>query len=184
MVVSSSLALAACTDATAVTTSPVTRFVSPASADALVTGASRASGHVTLHGTTVQNIVDETISFTALGSGDGNLGKGQVEVHALRFTGEELVVHADVTCVSVVGANAFIGSRVTRFVLDGEEQPIEGAPMVFQVRDGGEGDDAIDQASLVFFGVPVGGDLTYCATHPAIPILRPSDNGNVQVKSD
>jgi hypothetical protein len=159
--------------------------VAPAAASAVSltragAGPARARGHVDIHGTEVQNVRDQTYSFTAVSTDAPPLAKGQVEVHTLRFTGEELVVHAEVTCLSVVGDQAWIGSRVTRFVVDGQEMPARvGGPMIFRVRDVGENHDAVDLASLVFFGVP--SELTYCNTRPAFPILFPSTIGNIQV---
>lgn len=142
----------------------------------------RASGHVELQGTTLQNIREESISFTAIATGPS--ATGQVQVHAVRFTGVEFEVHATVTCLSVEGSSAWIGTRVDRFVLNGTEinGPV-GRPMVFTVRDMGEGQGVIDLASLAFFPSN-GDDFTHCDTHPAIPVLRASARGNVSVASD
>jgi hypothetical protein len=149
----------------------------------LATGG-RASGRADIQGTPVQNVRDQTYSFGALSTSAFPLAKGQVEVHFVRFTGEEITVHAEVTCLSVLGNQAWVGSRVRRFVLGGEELPGQvGRPMIFRVQDMGEGHGTIDLASLVFFPPP-GGDLAHCTTRPAFPILRPSANGNIQVKPE
>ena len=112
------------------------------------------------------------------------LAKGQVEVHLLRFTGQEVMVHADVTCISIAGNQAWVGSRVTRFVQDQEEIPsFVNRSMIFRVQDFGEGGGITDLASLVFFPTPsAGADVTHCNTQPAFPILRESTSGNIQVK--
>jgi hypothetical protein len=147
-----------------------------------------ASGHAEVHATPVQNLRDETYSFTARARGLAPSAAGQVEVHALQFTGEQFSVHADVTCISVVGNQAWVGARVTRFVADGQELTGRvGEPMVFRVVDAGEGRGAADLASLVFFaapGRPVESDLSYCDTRPEFPILRASAKGNLQVKGE
>jgi len=141
-----------------------------------------ASGHVEVQGTPTQNVRDQKYSFNALSTGDLSQARGQVEVHYIRFTGEEIMVHAEVTCLSVVGDQAWVGSRRTRVVVDGQEVPeAVGLPMIFRVRDLGEGNDATDLASLVFFP-PAGGDLAHCTTRPNFPILRQSAVGNVQVR--
>jgi hypothetical protein len=144
-------------------------------------GPRRASGHADVQGTTFQNIADEEISFTAVSQGDGIAAHGEVEAHLLFFTGEQATVHAEVTCMTTSGAQAWIGTRVRRFVFDGVEVPSRvDAPMYFRVVDGGEGADAQDLSSLVFFP-PAEDELTYCTTMPSRPILFPSVHGNVQV---
>lgn len=144
----------------------------------------KASGHADLHGTSVQNVRDESYSFTALPAGDVPRAKGQVEAHFVRFTGETIALHAAVTCLSVVGDQAWVGARVTRFTIDEVPQPAAvGIPMIFRVRDLGEGAEAADVASLLFFP-PTGDELAHCATRPAFPILRESASGNIQVKPD
>jgi hypothetical protein len=142
-----------------------------------------ASGYAEIHGTTVQGIKDEIYSFTALSTGSGFAAMGQVAVHFLTFTNSEVTVHAEVTCVSVAGNQAWVGSRVTRFMRDGEAVPARvGQSMVFTVMDVGEDESATDLASLVFFGSD--GDLAFCNTRPAVPLLRQSTNGGIQVRSE
>lgn len=140
------------------------------------------NGHAEVQGTPVQNVRDEKFSFTAVADGTAPAAKGQVEVHFDRFTGEEIVVHADVTCVSVVGNQAWVGTRVTRFVLDGQETPGD-RRMIFRVQDNGDDAGSADLASLVFFGAP-GLDLTHCNTRQAFPLLRATTTGNIQVKPE
>jgi hypothetical protein len=144
-----------------------------------------ASGYAEIHGTTVQGIKDEIYSFTALSTGSGFAAMGQVAVHFLTFTNNEVTVHAEVTCVSVAGNQAWVGSRVTRFMRDGEAVPARvGQSMVFTVMDVGEDDGATDLASLVFFTSASDGDLAFCNTRPAVPLLRQSTNGGIQVRSE
>jgi hypothetical protein len=141
-----------------------------------------ANGHAEVQGTPVQGIQDERYSFIALPDGNAPLAKGQVQVHFLTFAGMELRVHAEVTCVSVEGNQAWVGTRVTSFVRDGEEIPGE-RRMIFRVQDTGDDAGSTDLASLVFFGA-AGLDLTHCNTRQAFPILRASTTGNIQVKPE
>ena len=146
----------------------------------------KASGSVEVHGTPAQNVKDQRYSFIAVSTGLHPTAKGQVEVHSVRFTGEEITVHAAVTCLSILGDQAWGGSRITRVVVDGQEVPGRvDQPMIFRVRDLGEGTGITDVASLVFF-MPVGsdGDLVHCTTRPDFPILRESVIGNIQVKPE
>lgn len=140
----------------------------------------RASGHAQIQGTPVQNVRDQRYSFTADPHGEAPSAKGQVQVHYLLFTGEEIRVHAEVTCTSVVGNQAWVGARVTRFVLNGEELALD-RRMIFRVQDNGDDADATDLASLVFFGA-AGLDLRHCNTRQQFPTLRGTITGNIQVK--
>lgn len=148
--------------------------------------AGKANGTAELQGTPVQNVKDQRYSFTAVSTGLQPAANGQVEVHSVRFTGEEITVHAEVTCLSILGDQAWVGSQVRRVVVDGEEVPGRvGQPMVFRVRDLGEGTGVTDVASLVFFSpVGGGGDLAHCTTRPDFPILRESPIANIQVKPE
>ena len=141
-----------------------------------------ASGHPVVQGTPVQNVLDQRYSFSAVSADPFPTAMGQVDVHYVRFTGEELTVHADVTCLSVVGDQAWVGARMTRVTVNGADVPDRvGAPMIFRVVDGGEGENAGDLASLVSFPAS-GGDITHCTTRPDFPILRESAIGNIQVQ--
>jgi hypothetical protein len=157
---------------------------SPASTAELATNlGGRSSGHAEIHGTTVQNVRDESYSFTAISSGDSPVAKGQVDAEWLRFSGETVAVHASVTCLAIVGNTAWIGARVTRFSENQtEDLTAIGRPIVIRVRDLGEGHETADVASLVFFPPPnSNGDLTHCSTRPDFPVLRTSGSGNIQV---
>jgi hypothetical protein len=152
--------------------------------DVLVTGG-RASGHVAVQGINV-GVQDQRYSFTAISAGAFPSAKGQVEVHYVRLTGEEIRVHADVTCLSIEGNQAWIGSQTTRYISNGEEVPERtGIPMVFRVVDLGERENATELASLVLFHlVPDGQDIAHCTSRIDFPILRTSTTGNIQVNAE
>jgi hypothetical protein len=145
--------------------------------------AGKSSGHAEIHGTTAQNVRDESYSFTAISSGDSPVASGQLDGEWLRFSGESVAVHATVTCLTIVGNTAWVGARVTRFSENQTEYfTAVGRPIVIRVRDLGEGHETADLASLVFFPPPdSNGDLTHCATRPDFPVLRTSASGNIQV---
>ena len=127
-------------------------------------------------------ILEETYSFTARSTGDSLAADGQVEVHYVTSAGDS-TFHARVTCLAVVNDQAWIGSRVTLNILNGEQRP-DDRSMVFRVQDGGNPSNAIDHATLVFFSPTTDYDLNYCATRPAFPaLLRSSENGNITVTS-
>ncbi len=140
----------------------------------------RASGHAEVQGTTANNVREERYSFTAIPDGEAPRAKGEVDGHLFMFTGEEVSVHATVTCVSVVGNTAWVGSHVTHEKINGEVINLD-LPMVFQVRDNGDNAATMDEASLLFFGTD---DLTYCNARPSKPAVRPTTTGNIQVKPE
>ncbi len=154
---------------------------------ALALGGGQASGHAFLHGTTVQNVRDEALSFTAATDPAFPQARGELEVHGLQFTGEEFRVHAEVICMAVEGNVAWVGARITQLVFDGQKLPDRvGRPVIFRVVDGGEGEGAADVASLLFFAGPgkqVQTAESYCETAPNFPILRTIEEGNIQVES-
>jgi hypothetical protein len=106
---------------------------------------------------------------------------GQVAVHFLTFTNSEVTVHAEVTCVSVQAIRPGWGRGHAIHARRGGGDARVGQPMVFTVMDVGEDEGATDLASLVFFGSD---DLEFCNTRPAIPVLRLSTNGGIQVRSE
>jgi hypothetical protein len=152
-----------------------------------VRGPTSASGHAELHGVLPTPIMVQRISFGAVSTGDGVLARGQVEVQASRWIGADFVVHADVTCLSISGNQAWIGAVITHFDvkdLAATPPPFVGTPVVFVVKDNGEGEGVIDEAALVFFaGVP-GADIGHCNERPVLTglrALRPSTHGNIRV---
>jgi hypothetical protein len=151
---------------------------------ALVASGGMASGHAAIHGTTVQGIRDERYSFTAISTTPFPQAKGEVDVHLLTFSNLTVDVHAEVVCMSVVGNQAWIGTHVTHYTVDGQAVPSRlGGPMIFRVLDVGEGEGSTDVASLVFFPA-AGGELSHCGSHPAFPLLRESTIGNIQVRPE
>lgn len=141
-----------------------------------------ANGHADIFGTLKNNVVEQTYSFTAVSAGEFPEARGQFEGHGLRFTGEVVNVHADVTCMTIVGGQAWIGARITRATVDGEEVPGgAGTPLTFSVFDGGETAAVGDSASLWFVASP--SDIGFCNTRPTGNRNRASAIGNIQVRS-
>ena len=122
------------------------------------------------------------------------LATGQVEFHGFSIpgvqfpSGDAWTIHAEVTCLAIVGNQAWVGARMIRWVYNGEEWLWRrGGSMILRVVDGGEGAGATDQSSLAFFpppGFPVADDMSFCNTRPNFPILRTELRGNIQVKPE
>jgi hypothetical protein len=164
---------------------PALEPVAPSTAETsvLLRAGWKASGHALVHGTPVQNVLEQRYSFTAVSTDASSTATGQLDVHYVRFTGEVQTVHAEVTCMSIVGNQAWIGTVITRLTVNGTVIPDRvGVPMIFRVVDGGEGENAGDLASLVF-QPGAGGDIAHCTTRPDFPILRES-TGTIQVKPE
>jgi hypothetical protein len=141
-----------------------------------------ASGHADIFATPKQNVVEQTYSFTAVSAGALPAARGEFEGHGLRFTGETVNIHADVTCMTIVGSQAWIGARITRATVDGEEVAgAAGTPLTFSVFDGGETAAVADSASLWFVASP--SDIGFCNTRPTGNRYRASAIGNIQVRS-
>jgi hypothetical protein len=155
-------------------------FSSTITTETLTLTGGRASGHADIFATPRQNVVEQAYSFTAVSDGAFPAAKGQFEGHGLRFSGETVDVHADVTCVAIVGNQAWVGARITRATVDHVDVPnAAGTPLTFRVQDNGEGAN-IDAASLWF--VASASDIGFCNTRPIANGLRTSVDGNLQVR--
>ena len=141
-----------------------------------------STGHADVFATPKQNVVEQTYSFSAVSVGEFPQARGQFEGHGLRFTGEVVDIHAAVTCMTIVGNQAWIGARITRATVDGEEVVGgAGTPLTFSVFDGGERAAVADSASLWF--VASASDIGFCNTRPTANRNRASEVGNIQIRS-
>lgn len=116
------------------------------------------------------------LQFSANGKADGSVS-GQFN---LTFEGSgNFRVHAEVTCLRVVGNQAWIGG-----VNKSSTNPaFVGLESGFLVEDNGEGANAApDRVSLMFVNLPPGGAALVCAGGTAVDgTLADIDQGNVQV---
>jgi hypothetical protein len=112
-----------------------------------------------------------TFAFTAKNRADGTT-QGQYQVDNRDVSGSR--EHGTVTCLEVVGNEAWIGGVITASSIAGRE----GTPRVFRVVDRGEGSgDPPDQASPLI----VGDATVTCHVRPFIP-LENLEGGNIQVR--
>ena len=110
-----------------------------------------------------------TFSFFARNNADGTTS-GQYQVDNQSVSGSKEA--GTVTCLEVVGNEAWIGGVITHSTIPGRE----GTPRVFRVVDRGDGSPP-DQASLL-----VVGDATLtCHTRPPLP-LEDLERGNIKVR--
>ncbi len=118
------------------------------------------------------------LQFSAIAKADGSVS-GQ---YNLTFEGSgNLRLHAEVTCLRVVGNQAWIGG-----VNKSSTNPaIVGREGGFIVEDNGEGSGAApDRVSLMFTNLGPGGAAEVCdgfRDGALLPTLRDIDKGNVQV---
>jgi hypothetical protein len=113
-----------------------------------------------------------THAFTAQIDADGNV-KGQA-VFQLRYI--DATIHAELNCLAVVGNDAWIGGTITHSSNPAVVGP--GLDILFQVRDGGEGDAGPpDMTSPLVWGA-----VPSCNTPPPLSLIEWT-HGNVQVDS-
>ncbi|MGH7713715.1 MAG: hypothetical protein ACREOG_20700 [Gemmatimonadaceae bacterium] len=154
--------------------SPVGRALSPSmlsahstSADPLVV---TGSGHIEA-GDGLRNF-----TFHAMLRPDGSV-EGSYRILRTDLSTEFAV---DVTCLSVVGNQAWIGGIISA---SGSPGIIVGTVSYFYAIDNGEGDDAQpDIVSLARVNDRAGEDLLFCATRPTLLPPRTVQFGNVQIR--
>lgn len=138
-----------------------------ASATGLVASAT-GSGHIMIAGER------RTFAFNAKKAANGSV-TGQFQLNNRQ---QEVVLHAEITCITVVGNRARIGARITRST---STATLPGFFSAFTVVDNGEGSSAPpDQLSLVFSSPAPGFDTFHCSTGFFLP-LNPVEDGNIQV---
>lgn len=115
----------------------------------------------------------ETYAFTAAVDADGQV-RGQMQI---RFSDPEATVHAEVTCLAVSGADAWLGIVITRS--DAPDVLPVGAERWVNVRDNGEGESA-EPDRMGFFRP--GGGAARCNERRAVPLTFAWLHGNVTVR--
>ena len=113
-----------------------------------------------------------TFAFTAKNRADGTV-QGQYQIDNRDVSGSR--EHGTVTCLEVVGDEAWIGGIITHSSVPGRE----GTPRLFRVVDRGEGSGAPpDQASSVIVTAEA---RATCHLRTFIP-LEDLEGGNIQVR--
>ena len=140
----------------------------------------RASGHFEL-GAPSGAIAEERYSFMAQTT-TFPLAKGNLEIEYLDVAGNTAKVHSDVTCMSVVDNQAYVGGRARKVWINNVQQPgLEGVTTIWRVQDNGEGANSPpDLGSLIFFFAD---EQAHCALRFQLP-MTPSANGNIQVRPE
>jgi len=134
--------------------------------DAGVTESARGGGHWHVVGGALR-----TFAFTAKNRADGT-AQGQYQVNNRDVSGSK--EHGTVTCLEVVGNEAWIGGVITHSSVPGRE----GTRRLFHVVDRGEGsEDPADQASTIIVALTV----EECHTRPVLP-PQDLEGGNIQVR--
>lgn len=172
------LALVACSEA------PTAPESSPRQADLVAPEASFAAGGVT-HVVTGKGTLwapdpfNEyvNIAFSARLMPDGS-ANGYWH-HQFRSRTPEGRVFVQVTCLTVVGNQAWMGGYAVQAGAEGNV----GRPFGLRVVDDGEGEDAVDQMTRTLWPGAVGEDpADFCAAMPTDQPLWPLAGGNVQVR--
>jgi hypothetical protein len=142
----------------------------------------RASGHA--DGPTFGGFARDEYSFIALSTAPTVTApfaaKGEFEGRFVE-PGLEVRIHANVTCLAIVGNQAWISGPIEQFIENG--QPVEPVPFpefLVRVADAGEGGSNPDLMGAIFFR-PI--PQTCGFRNPAL-VLSPSEMGNLQVRPD
>lgn len=113
-----------------------------------------------------------TVAFTAIQVNEAGDAKGQLEV---LNRAQEVEIHCRILYLKVDGNQAWLGGVATQSS-DPILRPV-GSEFVLNVQDNGEGNEAVDKSSYVFFGYPAIKALS------KLSLSRyPWPNGNIQIK--
>lgn len=118
-----------------------------------------------------------TFAFTAVTNDDGS-ADGQWQL-VTRAGGGLTTIHGTVNCVTTSGNQAWVGTTITS---SNNPLAIIGSEGGFRVVDNGQGDSAVDEASVVFVNAGAGFAAEYCAGQPEAPPLNPIIAGNAWVR--
>jgi hypothetical protein len=141
-------------------------------------GASASGGsHLTVHDVFgLDTLVLQAFGFGAMikndGSADGWFQYRDVE------DGTSFSASGPVTCLTVIGADAWIGGPITV----SNDATVVGSGAWWHVTDNGQGDGSSPDITT-FLGVGSLEDTAaFCANHPAYRFPFPIDGGNIQVR--
>ncbi len=119
-----------------------------------------------------------TFSFTASRHAEGTVGGQWERIRRQEGTASESKSHGVVTCMVIVGNEAWLGGYATSGLWS--EPPNN--HVRWHVRDNGEGPGSTpDQISLQNVGVSSAGTANYCANAPTNPDLFELEAGNIQI---
>jgi hypothetical protein len=142
----------------------------PAASQAVVASAT-GSGHMVRPDGTFRSF-----SFSARKYADGT-SKGELQLNSRSF---DVVVHIQIDCLRVVGNVAHMSGHITR--VNNPDEGEVGELNRVEVRDNGEGGNALpDQVSTIPVN-PGNADPTTCVDPPTNATIRTVQRGNVQVR--
>jgi hypothetical protein len=140
-------------------------------------GSATGGSHLTVHDVFgLETLELQTFGFNAKtradGSADGWYTYREVD------DGVPFVARGPVTCLTVIGNDAWIGGTIT----SSNDPTVVGAGSWWHVTDDGEG--AGDAADITtFLGIGTAADTqAFCDDHPAYRHPFPVDGGNIQVR--
>ncbi len=143
-------------------------FAADAAFNTAISEKATGSGHFDVGGEL------RTFSFNAIQRSDGKItGQWQVKNRLL-----EVIVHGNVTCITVIGNSAWIGGSIT----SSSDPTFVGNDARWRVIDNGEGASAPpDQISQIPAGLPPGAAQAFC---DAAPLVGVNDivQGNIQIR--
>lgn len=142
----------------------------PAAPNGVVASAT-GSGHMVRPDGTFRSF-----SFSARRYADGT-SSGELQLNSRSF---DVVVHIKIDCLRVVGNRAYMSGRISR-VSNPDEGEVGELNRV-EVRDNGEGADALPDRVSTIPANPDDADPTTCEDAPTNATIRDVQRGNVQVR--
>ena len=140
----------------------------------------RVTQSVTGSGSFVFNGNNRTFSFTARIHADGSVDGQWQRITHNGLPGQSRS-HGEITCLTIIGNQAWLGGFKTLSTSGGVEPPNNG--VVWRVIDNGQGRNApADQMSGQGVNRPPGNVASYCAAAPIGGILFDLTAGNIQVR--
>jgi hypothetical protein len=142
-------------------------------------GSANGGGHLTVHNVFgLQTLELQAFGFNANiksdGSADGWYTYREVD------DGVPFVASGPVTCLTVIGNDAWIGGTIT----DSSDPTVVGSGSWWHVTDNGEGSSAPADITT-FLGIGTAAQTQdFCSQHPPYKHPFPIDGGNIQVRDN
>ena len=141
----------------------------PSAASEGVEQSATGSGHYTVGGEL------RTFAFSATKRADGSV-QGEYQLHSR--VGAGAIVHVSVTCLAVVGNQAWVGGIITHST---NPTIIEGSISYFRTLDN-DANGTPDQLSPARLNDVAGEDIRFCTERPTGLPLNNIEQGNVTVR--
>jgi hypothetical protein len=159
-----------------VPTSMVLLAVTGTTAGAGVGASASGGSHLTVHDVFgLDTLVLQDFGFGAMTKSDGS-ADGWFQYRDVE-DGTPFSASGPVTCLTVIGTDAWIGGRITL----SNDGTVVGSGAWWHVTDNGQGGSSPDITTFLGVG-SLEATAAFCSNHPAYRFPFPIDGGNIQVR--